>query len=141
MKHLKRYNESIDHPSPYTWDELLYRIETGECKLAPSRYSSDPQIKEETIESIKINLDRISKRNPDINTEPIIDSKRIHDGICEIPGEMLVVFDENLAPVALLWVGDMMNPFVFGDVVIAPGHDYIACYNKSTGEFTKQHIG
>jgi hypothetical protein len=140
MRKFSQIIESVDHPSPYTWDELLYRIETGECKLVPSKYSSMDIIKEETIESIKGFLNRNLKRFPDVNTEPIEDPKRIRDGISEVGYNHVVVFDEKLAPVALITEYEMMNPFVFGDVVIVPGRDSITCYDKSTGEFKREHI-
>lgn len=139
MKHLKKYNESADHKYPYTWDELIYRIETDECKLQPSKYTSPNDYKKETIESLKGMLERMSERNSDINTEPIVDPNEIKDGIVEIRN-FLIVFDENLAPVAIMNEYDSMNPFVFNDMVILPGRDSITCYDKSTGEFRKERI-
>jgi hypothetical protein len=35
---------------------------------------------------------------------------------------------------------EIMNPFVFGDVVIVPGNDSITCYNFKTGESTTEQI-
>ena len=29
---------------------------------------------------------------------------------------------------------EIMNPFVFGDVIVVPGHDAVTCYNFKTGE-------
>jgi hypothetical protein len=33
-----------------------------------------------------------------------------------------------------------MNPFVFGDIIVVPGHDSITCYNFKTGEDTTGDI-
>ena len=132
MKHLKKYNESTNHPEPYTWDELIYRIENGECKLPPSKYSPMDEVKSDALESIK--------RYLSMNTAPIEDPKRIIDGIAEVGGNYVAVFDDDLAPVALITEYDMMNPFVFGNVVIVPGRDSITCYDKSTGEFKRERI-
>lgn len=140
MKHLKKYNESNNQPEPYTWDELMYRIENDECKLTPSKYSAMDEVKSDTIESIKKYLSMNARRFPDMNTAPIVDTKRIIDGISEVGGNYVVVFDDNLAPIALITEYDMMNPFVFKNVVIVPGRDSITCYDKSTGEFKREHI-
>lgn len=150
MKHLKKYNEDIDsdfndnesveHPTTCSWDELINRINSGECKLTPSKYSSIDEVKSDTIESIKRYLNMNSKRFPDMNTASIEDPKRITNGIAEVGGNYVAVFDDNLAPIALITEYDMMNPFVFGSVVIVPGHDSITCYDKSTGEFKREHI-
>jgi hypothetical protein len=35
---------------------------------------------------------------------------------------------------------EISNPFVFGDVVVVPGHDSITCYNLKTGESTEGYI-
>lgn len=140
MKHLKKYNESTNHPEPYTWDELIYRIENGECKLPPSKYSPMDEVKSDVIESIKKYLSMNARRFPDMNTAPIEDPKRIIDGIAEVGGNYVAVFDDDLAPVALITEYDMMNPFVFGNVVIVPGRDSITCYDKSTGEFKRERI-
>lgn len=130
MRKFSQINESEKHP--YTWDELLYRLESGEIKVRG-------RDKEEYIEMIKANMTEMSKRDPDINTSPIVDPKRIHNGIAEVY-DYLIVFDDNLAPVAILDEYEMMNPFVFGDVVIVPGRDSITCYNKLTREIKRAHI-
>lgn len=138
MRKFSQINESTtDHTDPYTWDELLSRIESGETKLQKDTYSSEEEVKEDTIKSIKRYLDMNLKKFPDIYTSPI--STRIVDGIDNL-GNYVAIFDEKGAPVALITEYDMMNPFVFDNIVIVPGRDSITCYNKLTGEFKRARI-
>ena len=50
----------------------------------------------------------------------------------------LIVKDGEIEVV--IYEYEIMNPFVFGDIVVVPGHDSITCYNYKTGESTKEHI-
>lgn len=136
MKHLKKYNEGSEEPMmdhSYTWDELLYRIENDEIKLLNSEY------KEDVLDQIKNLMKRMSRRNPDIGTSPIVDPNRIRDGIAEVI-DYVLVFNTKNEPVALLDEYEMNNPFVFGGIVIVPGRDSITCYNTSTGELKRERI-
>jgi hypothetical protein len=139
MKHIKKFTESNGPNTPYTWDELVYRVKTGECKLTPSKYYPMDVVISEEVEALGRVMSQMTDRDPDINTSPIVDPNSIVDGLGEIPGRV-VVFDNELAPVAIITEYDMMSPFVFDNIVIVPGRDAITCYNKSTGEFKRNKI-
>lgn len=136
MKHLRRINES-EHPAPYTWDELLYLIENDEVKFVGCE-------EEDVLDSIKGYIDRVSNPknserpwyNPDISTSPVNKNSKTITSL----GDSLIIFDASGKPVAIMSEYEMMNPFVFGDVVICPGHDAISCFNTKTGEHTRQYI-
>lgn len=132
MKHLRKYNEAANEGESYTWDELIFRIDSGETKLIRTE-------REDLIEYIEWH----NKRNPDFHTSPICKNTswdKIKNGMSYVDERFVFVYDEKNAPIAVISEYEMMNPFVFGDVIILPGHDSVTCYNKVTGEHTSQHI-
>jgi len=132
MKHLKKYNENVNQ-SITTWSELLSRIDSGETKLIGT--------KKEYIEKHLQDLSKWNKR--DFSNDPIASLNGwggIKDGMSSCDERFVFVYDDNNLPVAIISQYELVNPFVFGDIVICPGHDSITCYNKVTGESKTSHI-
>jgi hypothetical protein len=141
MKHLKKYNESTEHPTPYTWDELIYIINNNEVSFVNCE-------KGDIIEWIENYLTRISNPtnstkpwyNPDINTSPISNPYRRGGNLIDVGNENVLVLGSDGKPSAIIGEYEMSNPFIFDDVVIVPGHDSITCYNMKTGKHITSHI-
>lgn len=53
---------------------------------------------------------------------------------------MFVYVGDSETPKAIINVGELFNPFVFQNMVIAPGRDYVIAYNWKTGESKKEAI-
>jgi hypothetical protein len=61
------------------------------------------------------------------------DGSELKEGYDERGREFALIVKDGKIEVAIHEY-EMINPFVFGDVVIVPGHDSITCYNFKTGE-------
>ena len=121
-------NENLGIP---TYMELLDMIENDEIKLV----NTD---KDDFINHIDRSLQWNIGRGRDISNNPIANPGSIRDGII-YDGDAIYVMDGN-RPIAVIIEYELMNPFVFGDVIVVPGHDSITCYNLKTGESTTEHI-
>jgi hypothetical protein len=67
------------------------------------------------------------------------DGSELKEGSDEAGHEFALIVKDGKIEVAISEY-EIMNPFVFGDVIIVPGHDSITCYNLKTGESTTEYI-
>ena len=67
------------------------------------------------------------------------DGSELKEGSDEAGHEFALIVKDGRIEVAISEY-EISNPFVFGDVVIVPGHDSITCYNFKTGENTTKYI-
>lgn len=67
------------------------------------------------------------------------DGSELKEGSDEAGHEFALIVKDGKIEVAISEY-EIMNPFVFGDVIIVPGNDSITCYNLKTGESTTEHI-
>ena len=61
------------------------------------------------------------------------DGSELKEGSDEEGREFVLIVKDGKIEVAISEY-EISNPFVFGDIVIVPGHDSITCYNFKTGE-------
>lgn len=112
MKHLKKYNEDMDED------------------MDPGSH-------------LKNNYLVVGSMNPDevegqIETEPrafanLLDGSELKFGFDEGGAEFVCIVKDGEIEVAI-YEYEITNPFVFGDVIVVPGHDSITCFNYKTGE-------
>jgi hypothetical protein len=67
------------------------------------------------------------------------DGSELKEGSDEAGHEFALIVKDGRIEVAISEY-EISNPFVFGDVVIVPGHDSITCYNFKTGESKSGYI-
>jgi hypothetical protein len=67
------------------------------------------------------------------------DGSELKGGYDEGDHEYILVVKDGKIEVAI-YEYEIMNPFVFGDVIVVPGHDSITCYNYKTGEYKVGYI-
>ena len=107
-----------------TWGETIELIKEGKVKLIGYE-----------IEELEEYCDDESCLD-----KPIGNKKYISEGISDIDERFVIVYNDDFIPTAVISEYELMNPFVFGDVIVCPGHDSVTCYNKVTGEHTTGHI-
>ena len=61
------------------------------------------------------------------------DGSELKEGYDEGSAEFVLIVKDGKIEVAISEY-EIINPFVFGDVIVVPGHDSITCYNFKTGE-------
>ena len=61
------------------------------------------------------------------------DGSELKEGYDEEGREFVLIVRDGQIEVAI-YEYEIMNPFVFGDIIVVPGHDSITCYNFKTGE-------
>ena len=61
------------------------------------------------------------------------DGSELKEGYDEEGREFVLIVRDGQIEVAI-YEYEIMNPFVFGDIIVVPGHDTITCYNFKTGE-------
>ena len=61
------------------------------------------------------------------------DGSELKEGSDEAGHEFALIVKDGKIEVAISEY-EIINPFVFGDVIVVPGHDSITCYNFKTGE-------
>jgi len=105
MKHLRKFNEDME-----SGDDLGF-------KLVGSLTADE-------IEG-EIEIGR--------NLSKLPDGSELKEGFDEEGREFVLIVKDGKIEVAIFEY-DIMNPFVFGDVIVVPGHDSITCYNFKTGE-------
>ena len=71
--------------------------------------------------------------------EKLPDGSELKEGYDEGGAEFALIVKDGKIEVAI-YEYEISNPFVFGDVIVVPGHDSITCYNLKTGESTTEHI-
>jgi len=112
MKHIKKFNEDIDMES----NELGFKL-VGSMMV------------EEIEGDITIGH----------SWDKLPDGSELKEGYDEGGAEFVLIVKDGKIEVAISEY-EIMNPFVFGDVVVVPGHDSITCYNLKTGESTTEYI-
>lgn len=126
---IRKFNESENYI--LTWGNLKEIVENGDVQLVNMEMGDF--------------LD--SMENQDLE-QPLY-RKAPTNGLQEVDELFVIVFDKNSInydmnsipePIAVIGEYEIMNPFVFGDVVIVPGHDSITCFNMNTGESTTSYI-
>jgi hypothetical protein len=116
MKHIRKFNEDMDMESTGLGFKLIGSMEADE------------------IEG-DINFD---EKGGGVMTK-LPDGSELKIGDDEGGTEFVLIVKDGKIEVAI-YEYEMSNPFVFGDIVIVPGHDSITCYNLKTGESTTEHI-
>ena len=61
------------------------------------------------------------------------DGSELKEGYDEGGAEFVLIVKDGMIEVAI-YEYEIMNPFVFGDIIVVPGHDSITCYNFTNGE-------
>ena len=110
MKHIKKFNEDMDMESGLGFK--LIGIEADEIEG-----------------DIRIGYSWVK----------LPDGSELKEGSDEAGAEFALIVKDGKIEVAISEY-EIMNPFVFGDVVVVPGHDSITCYNLKTGESTTEYI-
>jgi len=144
---IEKVEESFEHESIDGTPVVTYKMVIDAAK---SGVFDDPaeQYLPESINYLIDYLERniafnIERNDNDLTNKPIGYQTGTESfiGIDESLGLwQFVVILKSGQPHALLHVGEMMNPFEFGDIVVAPGRDYILCYNLKTDERKKAYI-
>ena len=67
------------------------------------------------------------------------DGSELKEGYDEGSSEFVLIVKDGKIEVAISEY-EISNPFLFGDVIVVPGHDSITCYNFKTGESTTEYI-
>jgi hypothetical protein len=110
MKHLRKFNEDMESN-----DELGFIL----VNMEPDELDGEIEIGK--------SLDKLS------------DGSELKEGFDEEGREFVLIVKDGKIEVAISGY-EIMNPFVFGDVIIVPGHDSITCYNFKTGESESGYI-
>jgi len=55
-------------------------------------------------------------------------------------GFLFVYVGDSDTPKAIIYVGELFNPFAFKNMIICPGRDYVVAYDWQTGEYKKHAI-
>jgi len=113
MKHIKKFNEDIDMESTGLGFKLVGSMMVDEIQG-------------------DITIGRGSHGR-------LPDGSELKEGYDEGGAEFVLIVKDGKIEVAISEY-EISNPFVFGDVVIVPGHDSITCYNLKTGESTTEYI-
>lgn len=116
MKHLKKYNEDMDSNPGY--------------KVVGSM---DP---DEVQGQIEVERSDISDTRAFAN---LPDGSELKFGYDEADSEFVCIVKDGKIEVAI-YEYEITNPFVFGDVIVVPGHDSITCYNYKTDEVKVGYI-
>jgi hypothetical protein len=116
MKHIKKFNEDIDMESNELGFKLIGSMEADEI--------------EGDIEICKFGGGVMTK---------LPDGYELKIGNDEGGSEFVLIVKDGKIEVAI-YEYEISNPFVFGDIVIVPGHDSVTCYNLKTGESTTEYI-
>ena len=66
------------------------------------------------------------------------DGRELHDAYDENNDCVVIVKDGKIE--VAIFEYEISNPFVFGDVIVVPGHDSITVYNIKTGENKTEQI-
>jgi hypothetical protein len=104
MKHLKKYNEDMES------DELGFKLVGS---LTADEIEGEIEIGE--------------------SWDKLPDGSELKEAYDEEGREFVLIVKDGKIEVAI-YEYEIMNPFVFGDIIVVPGHDSITCYNFKTGE-------
>lgn len=135
MEHLRRFNEADENPNMLpTYQDILDMIAAKQLKLV----NCDEQ---RIIESINRMKEYNRERFPNFLERPITTYARTSEPVYLISlGGSYCIVVESGTPTTIISEYELINPFIFGDIVICPGHDSITCYNMETGESKTGHI-
>jgi hypothetical protein len=116
MKRLRKFNEDMEHDPGY-------------------------QLKNNYLVVGSMNPDEVEGQ---IETEPrafanLPDGSELKFGFDEGGAEFVCIVKDGKIEVAI-YEYEIMNPFVFGDVIVVPGHDSITCFNYKTDEVKVGYI-
>jgi len=114
MKHLKKFNEDMDDMDMN--DDLGFKL----VNMEPDELEGD------------ITIGRGSHGK-------LPDGSELKEGYDEEGREFILIVKDGKIEVAI-YEYEIMNPFVFEDIIVVPGHDSITCYNFKTGEHTTGQI-
>ena len=120
MKHIRKFNEDMDMEGQ--WQQYPKSTGLG-FKLIGSMEA------DEIEGDIKIGH----------SWGKLPDGSELKEGYDEGGAEFVLIVKDGKIEVAISEY-EIMNPFVFGDVIVVPGHDSITCYNLKTGESTTEYI-
>jgi len=134
MKHIKQFNEASDsNPNLLpTYQDIIDMLDAKQLKTINC---DEEDIKKYINRIIEMN----KEKKPNLVNEPF-DPYMLRRGNDSNGTQLASLFDsycvvvENGVPSVIISEYELMNPFIFGDVVICPGHDSITCYNIETGE-------
>lgn len=140
MKHIKQFNEASDsNPNSLpTYQDIIDMLDAKQLKTIKC---DEEDIKKYISRIIEMN----KEKKPNLINEPF-DPYMLRRGGDTNGTQLASLFDsycvvvENGVPSVIISEYELMNPFIFGDVVICPGHDSITCYNIETGESKTGHI-
>ena len=104
MKHLKKFNEDMES------DELGFKL----INMEPDELDGEIEIGRNTWGKLP-------------------DGSELKEGYDEGGAEFVLIVKDGMIEVAI-YEYEIMNPFVFGDIIVVPGHDSITCYNFTNGE-------
>ena len=110
MKHLKKFNEDMES------DDLGFKL----INMEPDELDGEIEIGRNTWDKLP-------------------DGSELKEGFDEEGREFVLIVKDGKIEVAISEY-EIMNPFVFGDIIVVPGHDSITCYNFKTGEDTTGDI-
>jgi hypothetical protein len=113
MKHIRKFNEDMDMESNDLGFKLVGSLTADEIEgdITISKYGYGK----------------------------LPDGSELKEGSDEEGREFVLIVKDGKIEVAISEY-EISNPFVFGDIVIVPGHDSITCYNFKTGESTTEGI-
>jgi hypothetical protein len=127
MKHIRKFNEDIES------NELGFKLIGG--NLAQGVPKGDIEIDSDIF------IGRIYSPERKLATLP--DGSQLKYGYDQGDGriqtEFVLIVKDGKIEVAI-YEYEISNPFIFGDIVVVPGHDAITCYNFKTGESTTEYI-
>ena len=95
----------------------------------------------EDMESDELGFKLVNMEPEELDGEIVIgqswnklpDGSELKEGYDEEGREFVLIVRDGQIEVAI-YEYDIMNPFIFGDIIVVPGHDSITCYNFKTGE-------
>jgi hypothetical protein len=114
MKHLKKFNEDMDDMDMGS-DDLGFKL----INMEPDELDGEIEIGQ--------------------SWDKLPDGSELKEGFDEEGREFVLIVKDGKIEVAISEY-EIMNPFVFGDIIVVPGHDSITCYNFKTGEDTTGQI-
>ena len=125
MKHLKKYNEDMDSDPGYNKSTTFTSERMKSCTaVVGSMHPDEVEGQIETEPRAFVNLP---------------DGSELKFGFDESGAEFVCIVKDGEIEVAI-YEYEIMNPFVFGDVIVVPGRDSITCYNYKTDEVKVAYI-
>jgi hypothetical protein len=138
IKKWDNFNESADSNSAPTYQDIVDMLESDKINLVGCD-------KSDIIEYINRMENYNKDRFPNFMQKPFGDSPRYKNSLqdsvyLEEIGDSYCVVIESGKPSVIIQEYELMNPFIFNNIVICPGHDSITCYDLKTKETKTGHI-